>query len=68
MVPLELLFQVPAIRVLSSKRGLFLSSRTVLPQENWKGEEERRGEGRQKKRIPVLYKNNWDLVESGIGY
>lgn len=51
---------------LSSERSLLLSGRTVLPQENWKEEEERRGEGREK-RSPVLCKNNWDLVESGIG-
>lgn len=44
-MPLELLFQMPAIRVLSSERSLLLSGRTVLPQENWKEEEGRGGGG-----------------------
>lgn len=53
-MPLELLFQMPAIRVLSSERSLLLSDGTVLPQENWKEEEERRGEGREKKECYIV--------------
>lgn len=54
MVPLDLLFQMPAMRVLSFERSLLLSGRTVLPQENWKEEEERRGEGREKKESCIV--------------
>lgn len=53
-MPLELLFQMPAIRVLSSERSLLLSGRTVLPQENWKKEEERRGRGEEKKESCIV--------------
>lgn len=49
-MPLEFLFQMLAIRVLSSERSLLLSGRTVLPQENWEKEEERRGRGEEKKK------------------
>lgn len=54
MVPLELHFQMPAIRVLSSERSLLLSGRTVLPQENWKNEEERRGRRKEKKESCIV--------------
>lgn len=53
-MPLELLFQMPAVRVLSSERSLLLSGRTVLPQENWKKEEERRGRGEDKKESCIV--------------
>lgn len=53
-MPLDLLFQMPAMRVLSFERSLLLSGRTVLPQENWKEEEERRGEGGEKKESCIV--------------
>lgn len=72
MVPLQLLFQMPAIRVFSSERSLLLSGRTVLPQENWKKEEERRGEGKEKKKFCIVQEQlglsgkwNWLLMICG---
>jgi len=67
MVPLELLSKCLLLKFYVLKGAYCFQAGLFYHKKIGKGrkKEDRRG---KKERSLVLYKNNWDLVESGIGY